>query len=85
MRAEKSAPRPTDHAEAHATLAGLLGATWPRATAVQGSIGACRSRRRRFGFGPAIAFEPARWLDEGDEVTVSDLTLACADCHRPHA
>ncbi len=37
------------------------------------------------GFGPARAFEAGRWLDEGDEVAVSDLTLEVRHCpgHTP--
>ena len=39
----------------------------------------------QLGFGPALAFEPARWLDEGDEVAVSDLVLEVRHCpgHTP--
>ena len=39
----------------------------------------------RFGFGEAAAFEPGRWLDEGDTVAVSDLVLEVRHCpgHTP--
>ena len=43
------------------------------------------AQAEQLGFGPALAFEPSRWLDEGDEVTVSDLTLEVRHCpgHTP--
>ena len=39
----------------------------------------------RFGFDPVTTFEPARWLAEGDEVTISDLVLEVRHCpgHTP--
>ena len=38
-----------------------------------------------FGFPPARAFEPDRWLDDGDEVTVGNATLQVLHCpgHTP--
>lgn len=39
----------------------------------------------RYGIDGAAAFEPARWLDDGDEVRVGDLTLEVIHCpgHTP--
>ncbi|MEE4299998.1 MAG: MBL fold metallo-hydrolase [Pseudomonadales bacterium] len=39
----------------------------------------------RFGLGTARAFEPTRWLEDGDEVTVGDLRFAVRHCpgHTP--
>lgn len=38
-----------------------------------------------FGLGPAGAFEPSRWLDQGDEVAVGQVRLAVRHCpgHTP--
>ena len=75
-----------DHAAGAGALADLLGVP------IEGPHEADRflieglpEQAARFGFGLAIAFEPARWLDEGDEVTVSDLTLEVRHCpgHTP--
>jgi glyoxylase-like metal-dependent hydrolase (beta-lactamase superfamily II) len=40
---------------------------------------------RNFGFPPARSFEPARWLEQGDEVTVGNLRLDVRHCpgHTP--
>lgn len=39
----------------------------------------------KYGFQGARSFEPARWLEEGDEVTVGNLTFAVRHCpgHTP--
>ena len=39
----------------------------------------------RFGFPPSRTFEPARWLDQGDTVTVGEETLSVHHCpgHTP--
>jgi glyoxylase-like metal-dependent hydrolase (beta-lactamase superfamily II) len=39
----------------------------------------------RYGFKGACSFEPTRWLDEGDQVTVGKLTFAVRHCpgHTP--
>lgn len=39
----------------------------------------------RYGFAGARAFEPARWLEDGDTVSVGNLTLAVRHCpgHTP--
>ena len=75
-----------DHAAGAGTLAELLGVPieGPR-EADRFPIEGLPEQAERFGFGPATAFEPARWLDEGDEVTVSDLTLEVRHCpgHTP--
>ena len=38
-----------------------------------------------YGFPPSRSFEPTRWLDGGDEVTVGDVTLTVRHCpgHTP--
>lgn len=40
---------------------------------------------RMFGFPPAETFEPQRWLEQGDTVTVGDITLDVLHCpgHTP--
>ena len=75
-----------DHAAGAGTLADLLGVP------IEGPHEADRflieglpEQAERFGFGPAIAFEPARWLDEGDEVTVLRPHAGSAPLPRPHA
>jgi len=75
-----------DHAAGAGALAELLGVP------IEGPheadrflIEALPAQAARFGFGPAMVFEPARWLDDGDEVTLSDLTLEVRHCpgHTP--
>jgi len=75
-----------DHAAGAGALAELLGVP------IEGPheadrflIEALPAQAARFGFGPAMAFEPARWLDDGDEVALSDLTLEVRHCpgHTP--
>jgi len=40
---------------------------------------------RQYGFPPSRSFEPTRWLKDGDQVTVGDLTLDVIHCpgHTP--
>jgi len=43
------------------------------------------SQQQMFGFPPAIAFTPNRWLEEGDVITVGEESLAVLHCpgHTP--
>ena len=75
-----------DHAAGAGSLAGALGVP------IEGPHEADRflieglpEQANRFGFGEAAAFEPGRWLDEGDTVAVSDLLLEVRHCpgHTP--
>lgn len=75
-----------DHAGAAAELAGRLNVPiegphrgdrfWIQQLPMQASM---------FGLGSAGAFEPSRWLDQGDEVTVGEVRLAVRHCpgHTP--
>lgn len=48
-------------------------------------IQALPEQSRMFGFPPAEAFEPARWLEDGDTVPLGELTLQVRHCpgHTP--
>lgn len=75
-----------DHAGATAELAGRLNVPiegphrgdkfWIEQLPMQASM---------FGLGSAGAFEPSRWLDQGDEVMVGEVRLAVRHCpgHTP--
>lgn len=48
-------------------------------------IDALAEQSRMFGFPPALPFEPTRWLEEGDSVTVGKESLKVVHCpgHTP--
>ncbi len=75
-----------DHAGAAATLARELGVP------IEGPhrddqfwIDLLPEQGARYGFPPAERFEPSRWLEHGDTVTVGQLTLDVVHCpgHTP--
>lgn len=75
-----------DHAAASAELAKLRGLP------IEGPhrddqfwIDQLPEATKRFGFPPATAFTPDRWLEQGDRVTVGDETLEVLHCpgHTP--
>jgi hydroxyacylglutathione hydrolase len=75
-----------DHAGAVADLAGRL------SLPIEGPhrndqfwIDLLPEQGARYGFPPADKFEPCRWLDDGDEVTVGEETLLVRHCpgHTP--
>ncbi len=75
-----------DHAAGAGELAGLLGVP------IEGPHEADRflieslpEQAAQFGFGPALPFEPSRWLEDGDRVALSDLSLEVYHCpgHTP--
>ncbi|MEZ5497850.1 MAG: MBL fold metallo-hydrolase [Steroidobacteraceae bacterium] len=75
-----------DHAAATAELARL------RSLTIEGPqredkfwIDAMPEHARQFGFPSASTFEPDRWLEDGDRVTVGDETLEVLHCpgHTP--
>lgn len=48
-------------------------------------IDALAEQSRMFGFPDAVSFEPARWLEQGDEVSIGDERLEVRHCpgHTP--
>lgn len=76
-----------DHAGATADLAERLGGV-PIDGPHEGDRGLIQQlaqQSRMFGFPPARAFEPTRWLVDGDTVMVGNTTLAVQHCpgHTP--
>ncbi|MCZ7598090.1 MAG: MBL fold metallo-hydrolase [Gammaproteobacteria bacterium] len=75
-----------DHAAGTTTLKATLGCRWKGPTSRSGSgWTACPTTASSGGFDEASAFEPDRWLDDGDTVSVGNIVLDVYHCpgHTP--